>query len=132
MRAIDGASLPRNTADENTFVLPASVQTFLGRDDRLPMRVYRVSFGAGSRMNWHRHDDIQVLFGLRGACVVVNRDGTEVLLTPGDVVVVDPGEEHWHGAAPGGGGGAPGDQPRKRYDLARACRPSDLPVMNDR
>ena len=101
MNAIDGATLPRNTADENTFVLPAFVQQLLGRDDGLPIRIYRVTFGEGSRMNWHRHDDIQLLFGLSGTCVVVNRDGTEVLLNPGDMVVVDPGEEHWHGAAPG-------------------------------
>ena len=35
MKAIDGASLPRNRADENTFVLPAFVQKLLGRDDEL-------------------------------------------------------------------------------------------------
>ncbi len=104
MKAIDGASLPRNRADENTFVLPAFVQKLLGRDDELPIRIYRVTFGEGSRMNWHRHDDIQILFGLSGTCVVVNRDGTEVQLLPGDMVVVDPEEEHWHGAAPGGEG----------------------------
>ena len=27
--------------------------------------------------------------------------GTEFPLHTGDVVVVEPGEEHWHGAAPG-------------------------------
>ncbi len=104
MKSIDGARLPRNSADENTFVLPAFVQTLLGRDQDLPLRIYRVAFGGGSRMNWHRHDDIQLLYGLAGTCIVVNRDGTETLLHPGDLVVVDPGEEHWHGAAPGSEG----------------------------
>ena len=101
MKAIDAAGLPRNTADEATFVLPAFVQTLLGRGDDLPLRIYRVSFGGGSRMNWHRHDDIQVLFGLSGMCVVRNRDGTETFLRQGDLVVIEPGEEHWHGAAAG-------------------------------
>jgi len=32
---------------------------------------------------------------------VVDRDGTELLLNPGDVVAIDPEKEHWHGAAPG-------------------------------
>jgi len=104
MKVIDGASLPRNTADENTFVLPAFVQKLLGRDDELPIRIYRVTFGEGSRMNWHRHDGIQVLYGLSGTCVVVTRGGTEALLDTGDMVVVAPGEEHWHGAAPGSDG----------------------------
>jgi quercetin dioxygenase-like cupin family protein len=104
MKAIDGGAVPRNTADDNTFVLPAFVQTLLGRGDELPLRIYRVAFGEGSRMNWHHHDDIQVLFGLSGTCVVVNRDGAETLLSPGDMVVVEPGEEHWHGAAPGAEG----------------------------
>jgi quercetin dioxygenase-like cupin family protein len=101
VKAIDAAGLPRNTADKATFVLPAFVQTLLGRGDDLPLRIYRVSFGEGSRMNWHRHDDIQVLFGLSGMCVVMNRDGTETLLGQGDLVVIEPGEEHWHGAAAG-------------------------------
>lgn len=101
MKAIDGDSLPRSTADEKTFVLPAFVQKLLGRDDQLPIRIYRVSFGEGSRMNWHRHDDIQILYGLSGKCVVVNRQGAEVTLKAGDLVVIDPEEEHWHGAAPG-------------------------------
>lgn len=30
--------------------------------------------------------------------------GEEFLLGPGNVVVIDEGEEHWHGAAPGGAG----------------------------
>ena len=31
-------------------------------------------------------------------------DTPSVILDPGDVVVIDPGEEHWHGAAPGSAG----------------------------
>lgn len=104
MKAIDGAGLPRNSADEKTFVLPAFVQTMLGREDDLPLRIYRVSFGTGARMNWHRHNDIQVLFGLSGVCLVANRQGSEMLLGPGDMVVIEPHEEHWHGAAPGSEG----------------------------
>jgi quercetin dioxygenase-like cupin family protein len=34
----------------------------------------------------------------------VDRVGNELLLEPGDVVVIEAGLEHWHGAAPGGAG----------------------------
>jgi quercetin dioxygenase-like cupin family protein len=77
------------------------MQQLLGRADELPVRLYRVTFGERARTFWHTHDDVQVLFGLGGTCVVVDRAGNEQLLHPGDVVVIDPGEEHWHGAAPG-------------------------------
>ena len=35
---------------------------------------------------------------------MVDRAGTELYLKPGDVVVIDPEKEHWHGAAPGTAG----------------------------
>jgi quercetin dioxygenase-like cupin family protein len=44
------------------------------------------------------------LFGLAGTCVVVDRAGTELVLAEGDVVVIEAGNEHWHGAAPGTAG----------------------------
>ena len=49
-------------------------------------------------------DDTSILFGLSGRCVVVDREGTTLELEPGDVVVIDALEEHWHGAATGTGG----------------------------
>ena len=101
MRAIAQSSRPPSPADPSNFVLPAQMQRLLGPDDDLPVRLYRVTFDEGARTHWHTHDDVQLLFGLRGRCVVANRDGDEALLKPGDVVAIDPGEEHWHGAAPG-------------------------------
>ncbi|MEX2466302.1 MAG: cupin domain-containing protein [Gemmatimonadota bacterium] len=104
MRLIKGSSRPPREADPETFVLPAWTQALLGRDDGLPVRIYKVTFTEGTRMNWHHHDAEQILFGLSGTCMVVDRDGQQLLLGPGDLVVVDPFEEHWHGAAPGADG----------------------------
>lgn len=104
MRAIQAEARPHGASDPQNFVLPALTQKLLGPDDGAPLRLYRVTFGEGGRTNWHRHDDVQVLFGLEGRCVVVDRDGTELFLDPGGVVVIEPHEEHWHGAAPGGSG----------------------------
>lgn len=104
MKRIDGAALPHNPADPNNFVLPATMQRLLGRDDGESVRLYRVTFEEDARTNWHTHNDSQLLFGLSGCCVVVDREGNELLLEPGDVVVIEAGLEHWHGAAPGGAG----------------------------
>lgn len=101
MRAISRASRPHGIADESHFVMPALLQRMLGPDDKQPVRLYRVTFGLGARTYWHKHDDVQVLFGLTGQCIVVDRGGIHLLLDPGDIVVVDPEKEHWHGAAPG-------------------------------
>ncbi len=104
MRLIEQTTRPHNPADPSNFVLPAQMQRMVGPVDDLPVRLYRVTFGEGARTHWHTHDDVQLLFGLSGRCVVVNRDGEELLLDPGDVVAIDPGDEHWHGAAPGTAG----------------------------
>lgn len=104
MRRIGSAERPLGPADASNFVMPAGMQRMLGRDDGESVRLYRVSFEEGARTYWHTHDDAQILFGLSGRCVVVDRTGGELVLEPGDVVVIEPDEEHWHGAAPGGAG----------------------------
>ncbi|MEM7414764.1 MAG: cupin domain-containing protein [Gemmatimonadota bacterium] len=104
MRRIVSEGLPHNPADPANFVLPATMQRLLGGEGGEDVRLYRVRFDEGARTNWHTHDRAQLLFGLSGRCVVVDRDGRELILDEGDVVVIDGGVEHWHGAAPGTAG----------------------------
>ena len=101
MRRIDQSQLPHDSADPKNFVLPARMQRLLGRDGGEAVRLYRVTFEEGARTHWHKHDESQLLFGLSGRCVVEDRSGAQLVLNPGDVVVIDGGVEHWHGAAPG-------------------------------
>ena len=100
MRLIESSSRPRSAVDPDNFVLSGTFQRLLGPDDDMPVRLYRVHFDPGGRTNWHRHDDVQLLLGLRGTCSVVDRSGRELVLGVGDLVMIDPDEEHWHGAAP--------------------------------
>ena len=104
MHRIPGSSRPHLEADPSNFEMPALMQRLLGADDGVGARLYRVTFAEGSRTHWHVHDAPQLLFGLSGRCLVVSRDGTELPLGPGDLVVIQPGEEHWHGAAPDSAG----------------------------
>ncbi len=59
-----------------------------------------VTFEPGARTAWHTHPLGQTLRILSGLCLA-QRDGDPVMeLRPGDTVWFDPGERHWHGAAP--------------------------------
>ncbi len=104
MRRIQATLVEHRPADPNNFVLPATMQRLLGGEGGEDVRLYRVRFDEGARTNWHTHDRAQLLFGLSGECVVVDRSGRVLSLEVGDVVVIDAGVEHWHGAAPGGAG----------------------------
>ncbi len=59
-----------------------------------------VTFEPGARTAWHTHPLGQTLIVTAG-CGWVQREGGPVEeIRPGDVVWFEPGEKHWHGAAP--------------------------------
>jgi quercetin dioxygenase-like cupin family protein len=64
------------------------------------VRVVRVSFEPGARTAWHTHPEGQLLHILAGAGRVQKAGGDVVEIFPGDTVWFEPGERHWHGAAP--------------------------------
>nr|WP_246211132.1 cupin domain-containing protein [Phytoactinopolyspora alkaliphila] len=56
---------------------------------------------AGSRGHWHRHADGQVVHVVQGAGLVGRRGEDPLQVTTGDIVWIEPDEEHWHGSAAG-------------------------------
>lgn len=62
--------------------------------------VLRVTFIPGARTAWHTHPQGQTLIVLSGVGWVQKRGAAALTMTAGDVVQIDAGEEHWHGAAP--------------------------------
>ena len=56
-----------------------------------------VRFRPGARTAWHHHPKGQTLYVTDGIGLVATRDGVQEI-RPGDVVYIEPGEEHWHGA----------------------------------
>lgn len=59
-----------------------------------------VTFEPGARTAWHTHPLGQTLIVTAG-CGRVQRWGSSIEeIHPGDVVQFEPGEKHWHGAAP--------------------------------
>ncbi len=59
-----------------------------------------VRFAPGARTAWHRHPRGQTLYVTDGVGRVARRGGPVEEIRPGDVVHIDPDEEHWHGASP--------------------------------
>lgn len=59
-----------------------------------------VHFTPGARTAWHTHPNGQTIFVLEGIGRCRRRGGPVEEIRPGDRVFFEPGEEHWHGAAP--------------------------------
>ena len=64
------------------------------------IRIVRVSFEPGARTAWHTHPHGQTLHILSGIGRVQKTGEGVVEVQPGDTVWFEPGERHWHGAAP--------------------------------
>lgn len=59
-----------------------------------------VRFDPGARTAWHTHPFGQTLYVVSGKGLICRRGETPQTILPGDTVQFEPGEEHWHGAAP--------------------------------
>ena len=59
-----------------------------------------VHFAPGARTAWHSHPNGQTIWVTEGIGRCQRRGGPVEEVRPGDRVFFEPGEEHWHGAAP--------------------------------
>jgi quercetin dioxygenase-like cupin family protein len=59
-----------------------------------------VHFTPGARTAWHTHPNGQTIYVTEGVGRAQRRGGKIEVIRAGDRVFFEPGEEHWHGAAP--------------------------------
>jgi quercetin dioxygenase-like cupin family protein len=59
-----------------------------------------VHFTPGARTAWHTHPNGQTIWVTEGIGLAQRRGGPVEVIRPGDRVFFEPGEDHWHGAAP--------------------------------
>ena len=59
-----------------------------------------VHFTPGARTAWHTHPHGQTIWVTEGLGRCQRRGGPIEVIRPGDRVFFEPGEVHWHGAAP--------------------------------
>jgi quercetin dioxygenase-like cupin family protein len=97
-------------------VTRSSVETMAGPSDWFTGNVYidavavpsgpsrlsasSIHFTPGARTAWHTHPNGQTIYVLEGLGRAQRRGGPVEIIRPADRVFFEPGEEHWHGAAP--------------------------------
>ena len=59
-----------------------------------------VHFTPGARTAWHTHPFGQTIYVTEGVGLCQRRGDEIEIIRPGDRVFFEPGEDHWHGAAP--------------------------------
>jgi len=64
------------------------------------MQALSVHFTPGARTAWHTHPFGQVIHVVEGVGRAQRRGGPVETIRAGDTVRFEPGEDHWHGAAP--------------------------------
>lgn len=76
------------------------IDTIRNPDAQSAIGCAHVRFAPGARTAWHSHPKGQTLYVTDGIGLVSYRGGEVVEIRPGDVVYIEPNEEHWHGATP--------------------------------
>lgn len=65
-----------------------------------PLGAAAVHFTPGARTTWHTHPLGQTIWVTEGVGLCQREGGPVEVIRPGDRVFFEPGENHWHGAAP--------------------------------
>ena len=82
------------------FTGTVRVDPLFDRDDPARATGASVTFEPCARTAWHTHPLGQTLIVTSGCGRVQRCDGPIVEIRPGVVVLIAPGEKHWHGATP--------------------------------
>ena len=101
MKVVTAAETPTRTADPAYFTGAVLQEPLADTPTEPPLKALRVSFAPGARTNWHTHPMGQTLVVVSGVGIVQARGEPACRILAGDRVWIEPGEVHWHGAAPG-------------------------------
>ena len=83
---------------DDWFTGTVYIDTIRNPDAQTAIGCAHVRFAPGARTAWHTHPRGQTLYVTDGIGYVARRGGEIREIRPGDVVYIEPGEEHWHGA----------------------------------
>jgi quercetin dioxygenase-like cupin family protein len=93
-------SLDTSAGPSDWFTGSVYVDTVAAPSNGSRLSASSVHFTPGARTAWHTHPNGQTIWVLEGVGVCQRRGGSIEMIRPGDRVFFEPGEEHWHGAAP--------------------------------
>jgi quercetin dioxygenase-like cupin family protein len=76
------------------------IDTVATPSDLSRLQASSVHFTPRARTAWHTHPNGQTIYVTEGVGLAQRRGGPIEVIRPGDRVFFEPGEAHWHGAAP--------------------------------
>jgi quercetin dioxygenase-like cupin family protein len=91
-------SQPSIKGQEEYFTGTVSLDRLFEAKDPARVAGARVTFEPSSRTAWHTHPLGQILIVTAGYGLVQRWGGSVEEIRPGDVIMIPPGEKHWHGA----------------------------------
>jgi quercetin dioxygenase-like cupin family protein len=97
---ITRSSLDTNPGPGDWFTGAVYIDTVATPSQPSRVGAAMVHFTPGARTAWHTHPFGQTIFVTEGVGLCQRRGGRIEVIRPGDRVFFEPGEEHWHGAAP--------------------------------
>lgn len=100
MNITRNGSQPSAKGPADWFTGIVRVDPLFTAPDPARARAAGVTFEPGARTAWHIHPLGQTLIVTAGCGRVRRWGGPVEEIHPGDVVWFEPGEKHWHGAAP--------------------------------
>jgi quercetin dioxygenase-like cupin family protein len=100
MRIIRSGSNASRTGPAEWFTGRVRIDALFGPEAGARAAGNLVTFEPGARTAWHTHPLGQVLIVTVGLGRAQRDGGAVEEIRPGDVVWFEPGEKHWHGAAP--------------------------------
>jgi quercetin dioxygenase-like cupin family protein len=100
MKITPSGSVPTRRGPSSSFTGTVWQDPIIEAPAPARIRCSRVSFEPGARTAWHTHPLGQTLHVISGAGRFQSWGGPVREIRGGDTVWIDPGEKHWHGAAP--------------------------------
>jgi len=93
-------SLETTPGPEDWFTGAVFIDTVAVPSQGSRLAAASVHFTPGARTAWHSHPNGQTIYVTEGVGLAQRRGSPAEVIRAGDRVFFDPGELHWHGAAP--------------------------------
>jgi quercetin dioxygenase-like cupin family protein len=96
MKIVSMSDVSKEDFPNPIFTGPDVTRQLLVPDSK-EFSVNMINFGKGVRNKFHAHDSEQILIVTAGEGIVAT-EKEERMVTKGDIILIPPGEKHWHGA----------------------------------
>ena len=97
---ITRSSLDTNRGPADWFTGDVYIDAVAAPAGTSTLAAANVHFTPSARTAWHTHPLGQTIYVTEGIGLAQRRGGPAEVIRPGDRVLFEAGEEHWHGAAP--------------------------------